>query len=247
VNLFTVPYAGGNAWAYRGLEAHLRPAVTVTGVELPGRGRRSHEPLMSSLEQLADDVFQQIRPQIARGPYAFFGHSMGGLLAFLASRRIQHAGLPMPAALFVSGSEAPSAQAARERHRLTTPAFVTMLRDMGGCPPEVLADRELIAFFEPVLRADFKAVETWNAAPGEPLGIPLTVMIGRDEEVTEATARPWAAETTGPFAFHTFEGNHFFIVQHWNAIAALIREQLSGTAPAPLGVGHVDQEPQFHP
>jgi surfactin synthase thioesterase subunit len=98
---------------------------------------------------------------------------------------------------------------------------------MGGCPPEVLRDRELLEFFEPVLRADFQAVETWESRGGGPLAVPVTVMIGRDDEVSEANARLWSRETTMPVRMHLFDGNHFFLLAEWARIASIVEAQLT--------------------
>ena len=237
VTLLGVPYAGGNSWAYRALEPHLPAGVRLEGLELPGRGRRSGERLSTSLDDLADDLFRQSHAWTGVGRFAFFGHSMGALLAFLITLRIRRAGRPLPDALFLSGSDAPSARAKHERHLLSKPDFLDMLRDMGGCPPEVLQDRDLLAFFEPILRADFQAVETWQGSHDEPLDVPMTVMTGRDDEVSEERVRPWAKETTRSARFHEFDGNHFFILGHWPQIGSIIHEQLTPAATAPACAG----------
>jgi surfactin synthase thioesterase subunit len=224
--LFGVPYAGGNSWSYRGLEPHLPAGVELVGLELPGRGRRSGERLCSSLDDLAEDLFRQPHPRIGAARYALFGHSMGALLALLVTRRIRRAGLPLPDALFLSASDPPSARPARKRHLLAKPDFFEMVRDLGGCPPEVLQDSGLVEFFEPILRADFKAVDTWQVCDDEPVDVPLTVMIGREDEVSVDNARLWARETTRPVRLHQFDGNHFFILGHWAQIGSIIEEQL---------------------
>jgi surfactin synthase thioesterase subunit len=240
VTLFCVPYAGGNMWAYRALESVVPRQglqIDIVGLELPGRGRRANEALLTSLDDLADDVFRQLRDRVSGGPYALLGHSMGALLVLLAARRLRRAGLPAPDALFVSGAEAPSAQVTRRRHLLSPQAFLDMLRDMGGCPPEVLQDPELLAFFEPILRADFKAVETWRPVAEPPIDAPLTVMIGAGDEVTDEAAQAWSAETTRAFRLEKFPGDHFFVLQHWPAIGAIIHGQLVNPGAALQGVG----------
>ena len=226
MNLYCVPYAGGNMWAYRPLEALLPPEIAVAGLELPGRGRRSDEPLAASLEEVADDVFDQLCAGSSPGPYALLGHSMGALLVLLAARRLQAAGLPMPEALFLSASEGPSALTPRRRHSLPHAEFIEMLREMGGCPPEVLRDPALVEFFEPILRADFRAVETWPASSGPKVDVPLTVMIGRDDDVSQDAAQAWARETTRDCRVLTFDGDHFFIHQHWAAIGDVICDRV---------------------
>jgi surfactin synthase thioesterase subunit len=232
MHLFSIPYAGGNAWSYRALERFVSPAIKLDGLELPGRGRRGLEPLSSSLDELADDVFQQIKARGVSGRYAIYGHSMGALLAFMAAQRIRRAGLPQPEALFLSGSAAPSALPVRDRHRLPPAEFVAMLRELGGCPPQVLEDAELLDFFTPILRSDFKAVETWQPAAAPPLDVPFVVMAGDADETTPAEIAAWSAETTAACRVLEFSGDHFFILRHWEAIGSAIQRQLLAATPA---------------
>lgn len=191
-------------------------------MELPGRGRRAGEALRYSLEELADDAFAQLRGNLDKGRYALFGHSMGAALAYLCLRRIRRAGLPLPEVLFLSGKAAPTVIQDKGRHRLPRPEFLEMLHALGGCPPEILQHQDLIDYFEPILRADFQAIETWRHRPEDPLPVPLVVMVGRDDEVTRDKAAAWSQMTSGEFQLHEFDGDHFFIQRHWERIASLI-------------------------
>lgn len=222
VTLYCLPYAGGNSFSYRPLAACCPPQLTVTGVELPGRGRRAGEALRYSLDELADDVYIQLRPTIGTGRYALFGHSMGAALAYLTLLRIRRAGLALPDALILSGKSAPGVAEKKTRHLMPRPEFVKMLHELGGCPPEILQEAELLDYFEPILRADFQAVETWQPRPEEPLAVPLLVLHGRDDEVTRDEAAAWAGVAGEAFQLHEFDGDHFFIQRHWQGIAALI-------------------------
>lgn len=232
MHLFCIPYAGGNAWSYRALAPFLSPGITLEGLELPGRGRRGLEPLCGSLDDLAADVVRQIEQRAVTGAYALYGHSMGALLAYLAAQRMRAAGLAMPRSLFLSGSSAPASREVRRRHLLSPPEFKAMLRDLGGCPPQVLDDPELLDFFEPILRADFKAVETWQHREQPPLDIPLTVMSGTSDHSDAGDTGGWASETTAECRLLEFSGDHFFILNHWGEIGATIQRQLIGATPA---------------
>lgn len=224
--LFCFPYAGGNSFAYRPLR-ELQPAgLNVVGIELPGRGARSAEALCTSLDLLAEDAFRQLSDQIASAPYALFGHSMGASLAYMTACRLRKAGFPLPAALILSGREAPSARVPKQRHLLPKEAFFAELLTLGGCPPQILADSELLAYFEPILRADFKAVETWRVQEESPLDIPFTIMIGQDDDISEADAMKWSGYTTRSLELHRFAGDHFFILRNWSEIMRLIAGRL---------------------
>jgi surfactin synthase thioesterase subunit len=227
-SVFCFPYAGGNAYAYRPLQAHLPSAVDVSTVELPGRGRRMREPLLRSLDAMADDAFAQIRPRLTATPYALFGHSMGATLAYLCLQRIAAAGLPLARAAILSGRRGPSVEKRSTRHLLAHDDFRKMLTALGGCPVEVLADDDCFGFFEPILRADFQAVETWRPQRPPPLPVPLVVLRGRDDEVTRDEAAAWALETTASFELVEFDGGHFFLERAWPEIAGLIRASLAG-------------------
>lgn len=232
LTLFCFPYAGGNAFSYRGLEAQLAPAIKVHGVELPGRGRRTNQPLLRDIDALADDCFHLIRTHAKSGPFAFFGHSMGAALAYLTSLRLRRAGLPLPECLFISGKSSPTTTENKSRHLLAPAAFIEMLNELGGCPPEILADAELMAYFEPILRADFQAIETWQHRPEPPLPVPFVVLFGRDDDISADEMAKWADETSHPIQLHAFHGDHFFIQQHWVQIGDLIQQQLLPVAIA---------------
>ena len=221
MKIHCVPYAGGNAHSYRPLQAHL-PAFAVEGLELPGRGSRVGEPLSRSLEGMAGDLFSRAAAAFMAGPYVLFGHSMGAALAYLLLHRIREAGLPPPRAVVLSGKSAPSIPESRARHRLVGHEFRDMLARLGGCPPEVIAEQELMDYFEPILRADFEAVETWRPARREPLNVPALVLHGREDEIPRSSQEAWTAEFTVPIELHEFDWGHFFIQQHWPAIARLV-------------------------
>ena len=132
IRLISIPFAGGNCYSFRDLPQHLAKPIEFVPVELPGRGRRFAEPLLTSLTDMAADLFALIRDQI-QVPYALYGHSLGGRLAGLLVRRVIAEGLPNPVHLFVSGCPGVSVDRQRSRHQLPREEFFRMLREM-DCP-----------------------------------------------------------------------------------------------------------------
>lgn len=219
MNLFCIPFAGGSAYSYRGLSDKLPPSLKVVTLELPGRGLRFPEALLTDSGALVDDLYDRVRDEL-REPYALYGHSLGSLLAFLLARRAASLGLRQPHHLFLSGCEAPSAIPRHMRHLLPKDEFREVVRTFGGCTPEVLNNEELMEIFEPILRADFHAYETYVHEPGTRLDVPIAVMMGDEEDLD--SAMKWQAETSSKICIETFPGDHFFIYRHWDAIARLI-------------------------
>jgi surfactin synthase thioesterase subunit len=227
MRLFCFPFAGGNAYSYRKIEAHLPASIRPIPVELPGHGRRASEPLQTQLMELVADALAQLQGML-KGSYAFFGHSMGASIAHELARRIVREGLTPPRHLFLSGRQAPSVPEKHHRWDLPKEEFLEMLRSLGGCPPEVLESEELMELFEPILRADFEAVETHVRKPATPIDIPISVFIGKRDEVTPEEAWYWQEETTQDVAIFCFPGDHFFLFDHSQEIADLIALSLVG-------------------
>lgn len=226
MKLICFPFAGGNSFSYRNMLATLPVDITVTVLEYPGRGARISEPLTQNLNMLADLLFNEIKAEHDLGQtYAFYGHSMGALLALLVARRIQNADMPLPKFLFVSGKSAPSLSESNKHYLLSSSDFWVLLNNMGGMPQGVSENVALCDFFEPIIRADMQALGTWRYEESPPLSCPITVWIGQDEGITISAASGWQQETTDAFHIEYFEGKHFFIFDHSVALCTRLNEQ----------------------
>jgi medium-chain acyl-[acyl-carrier-protein] hydrolase len=224
LRLFCFPYAGGSAQIYRAWPQRLPPSVEVCAVQLPGRGNRLREPPFTDLDTLVRALAEALLPYLDQ-PFAFFGHSMGALICFELAHRLRERGSPGPIQLFVSGHRAP--QLKRDEptsYDLPEPELLEELRRINGTPREVLEHPELIQLMLPLLRADFKVVQTYLYAPRAPLDTPLTAFGGlRDADVSREQMAGWREQTTAEFSLHMLPGDHFFI----QTSEALLLEVLS--------------------
>lgn len=226
-NLFCFPFAGGSIYSYSKYNPVAPRNVKLIPLELPGRGKRIAEPLLTDIHSMADNLYKHIKPMLQE-PYAFYGHSMGTVLSYLITKRLVSEGLQGPSHLFVSGRSGPSAEDPDPfHHDLPKEAFRAKLKEIGGSPDEFLEDDTLMDFFEPILRADFRAIEEYQYETTEPFNIPITVMVGKDENITEEQVMAWQKETTHPIDIRWFNGKHFFILEHPAGIMRIIGEKLT--------------------
>lgn len=221
--IWCFPFAGGSYYSYKTLFKDIEQSFEIRFLELPGRGNRINEPLLYRYDEVLDDIFSQIKDQIQE-PFILFGHSMGAQLAFDTTNLLSSRFGLKPLRLIVSGRGAPAAIKMKRRSDLPRPEFTTALQNLGGIPPEILNDPEFFGFFEPILRADFQAIENYQYAEEQPLDIPILALIGDDEETTIDEARAWKEVTTASFELKIFGGGHFFILEHTKAILKLITE-----------------------
>jgi surfactin synthase thioesterase subunit len=128
--------------------------------------------------------------------------------------------------LFVSGCEAPCVVQNRRRYELPRDEFIAVLHGM-DCPPQVLQSEELMEVFEPVLRADFEANDTFEYQRQAPFKSPITVMIGTEEETSREEALKWQQVTVQEIVLVEFSGGHFFIFDHLSELGRIISQRLS--------------------
>ena len=213
LRLLCFPYAGGGVPIFRAWPDLLPPEIEVWAIQLPGRDGRLREPIPDDLETLALAVANGLGPLLDM-PFACFGHSMGALLAFEFARQIRRRGQPGPTHLFVSARRAPQLpRTDTPLHTLPEGPFIEMLRQRyNGIPAAILAEPELLELFLPMLRADFKMIETYQYREEAPLDCPIMAFGGAQNEWAlpdELTA--WQAQTHRAFKMQLFPGGHFYL------------------------------------
>ncbi|MEU6205015.1 thioesterase domain-containing protein [Micromonospora musae] len=236
VQLFCLPYAGAGASAFRHWSAGLGPGVEVLPVQLPGRENRITEDPRFQVADVARAIAGRVT-----GPYALYGHSMGGRLGFEVVRELRRERLPLPLRLYVGGARAPHVSAPSLFDGLATVDDDELLRrlgDGGGLPVEVLDHPELVELLLPLLRADFGRVDSYRYVPGEPLPVPIVVFSGRhDRAVTREQSEAWARHSAAGGTLHEISGGHFFLHDALDELLAVIRADLdvalAATAAAP--------------
>jgi len=210
--LFCFPHAGGSATYYYPFSKDLAPGVEVLAVQYPGRQDRRNEPLIGAIPELADRI-AEVLSDVAVPPFAFFGHSMGAIVAFEVALRLRDDLGVSPMWLFVSGRRAPSTT--RPRIIVDDTNLIAEMRQLGGTDPRFLGDEELLMAILPVTRNDYRAVEDYSWVPGTPLTCPITALIGdSDPKSTIEEAAAWSGHSTGMFEQRVFPGGHFFLDQH---------------------------------
>ncbi len=227
LRLFCFPYAGGGAHIYRNWQAGLPPDIEVCPVQLPGRGGRLGEPGFRNMPALTEALARVVGPRLDK-PFALFGHSMGGIIAFELTRELRRTSGRQPAHLFVSGCSAPHIHKEEEAtFDLPEAEFIEKVRSINGTPDEVFGHPELMQMMMPLLRADFELIETYAYVPGEPLSCPITAFGGMgDEKVTREKLEAWREHSKAAFSLRMLPGGHFFVNAEQASIHRVLAQEL---------------------
>jgi surfactin synthase thioesterase subunit len=227
LRLYCFSCAGGNAAHYLHWQAALDPMIEVCAVQLPGRGARMEEPPLRSFSLLVETLADIVGDN-GDMPFAFFGHSLGGTMAFELARECRRRHLPMPEHLFVSACNAPQMRSRLRRlHELDDPTLIAALKNYNGTPPAALEHEELMQLLLPVIRADFEVASQYQYRPDTPLDIPITVLAGKsDHHVMSKKLNRWQEETTEECDWHWFDGDHFFVHSQQKAVLGCLQAKL---------------------
>jgi medium-chain acyl-[acyl-carrier-protein] hydrolase len=227
VRLFCFPYAGGNEAAYRNWQQKLPESIEVLPVQLPGRGSRIKEPPYSELRPLIHAASEALAAEMET-PFAFFGHSMGGLIAFELARELRKQHGVQPVHLFISAKCSPRQRPADPAvGQLSDAALIEVLERYEGTPRELLNDPELMQLVLPIIRADMTLCDSYVYEPGPPLECPITVFGGLEDHVcSRPCLESWQEHTTGPFTLRMLPGGHFFINSWVAPVFEVIRREL---------------------
>ncbi|CAN3131325.1 Thioesterase TesA [Mycobacterium sp. smrl_JER01] len=225
VRLVCFPHAGGSASYYFPMSRALTPEFDVYAVQYPGRQDRYSEQPLQSIDELADQAFAAL-DDLPDAPLAFFGHSMGAVLAFEVARRCEAVPGRRVTTIFASGAPAPSRRGDERRHSADTD-FVDVLRDLGGTDPRVLENPDMLATFLPAFRTDYLALQDYHRGTEVGIAAPIVVMTATDDPKTsEADARAWHEHTTGGGEVHTFTGGHFYLERQPQRVVEVVTRTL---------------------
>ncbi|MFE7721995.1 thioesterase II family protein [Nocardia rhizosphaerihabitans] len=247
IRLVCFAHAGGAPSVFRDWPTHLGPHVDVVPVLLPGRGLRLWEPASTDIRELAQEVATALIEQCLLDRYAFFGHSMGALLAYEVACVLRERRAAAPERLFVSGSRAPHLYGSSLGTDLSDDALLAWIRELGGLlgsGARSQFDRRL-----PTLRADLRACESYRPQPQQPLDCPLSVFSAKGDLIAdEEQADQWREYTAVSMRRRHFPGGHFYLVgPHRFSLLRELRGELARYAPAPGSSTPARDGQRMHP
>lgn len=225
--LFMLPFVGGNRYSYQLMMPYLKD-FEVRPLELPGRGKRIKEPLLGSFFDAMGDFYRQISSEIEPDQDVIYGHSLGAILGYWITYRLEKA-KKSPARLIVSGVPEPHVRRSdvfQSAHELSEKDFIQRLLNIGGIPEGFIENEELFRYNEPILRADFKVLDSLvNHDMKDKIKSPLIAVMGTEEPAASHIGN-WKNYTEGKLEYYHLEGNHFFINHHPKTMADLILKSL---------------------
>lgn len=212
LRLFCFHHAGAGALSFARWQKRFSADVSIVPVRLPGRESRLREARITDREQLLEALDVHLGPLLDR-PHAFYGHSMGALVAYSFAAHRAEWGLRPPELVVAAACSAPDRpMPVLERADLSDLELVRVLSGADGISPYLLERPGWLQLMTATLRDDLRLARSLRLGARLPLESPLLAMAGdRDTLVPAEAVRAWGAWTNGGFRDLTVDGDHFFV------------------------------------
>ncbi len=222
--------AGGSAQAFRLWGEDFAALAEIRAIQLPGRADRLSEPFIKRIPDLMKTLTKYFETNPPDRAFAFFGHSLGGLIAYELAQQLSILKLKMPLAVCLASRSAPHIKNHQTSiYNLGDDAFLEALAQRYGPSPgqEYLNDPEIREMFMPIMKADMELFESYEFASSGPLDIPIFAAYGdSDPAMSVANMQAWSTYTSKTFLLESFVGGHFFWMKKPSVITEPIKKFL---------------------
>lgn len=228
VRLFCFHHAGGGASVFGSWAERLGPRAGVYPVQLPGREGRIREPRFRALAGLLPRLDAELDFAFDR-PFAFYGHSMGALIAHQLAHHRHARARTLPSVLLAAAFPGPLLAAPlADASRLGDDQLSDLLVEVGGMSETVRRYPAWTAAAIALLRDDLTLCHSPRPHPDRALPVPIHALTGADDPlVTSSDAAGWADHTTAGFTLDVLPGGHLFLRDPASTVLSTVETALA--------------------
>jgi len=222
VKLFCFHDAGGSASLYDAWSGLLDEHIELQLVQLPGRDELAGYDRYTNYTKLMVSLVPVLLWHLDERRFAFFGHSMGGLIAFEAARALSVIYGQRPDKLYVSATPALREYTVEHLHELNNEQLMNMFPYLRQGDSEDFR-QELIS----MLRADLQVISSYRYEAVDLLPMPITVLGAEDDpRVGPLHLKGWENETDSTVQMVIRKGGHRYIERDAQFLTDLLNGDL---------------------
>jgi medium-chain acyl-[acyl-carrier-protein] hydrolase len=218
IRLFCFPPAGGSASLFRNWAFLLPDIIEVSALRLPGRESRITEEPLRDYKEAIDEITGDLINHLQK-PFAFFGHSMGALLAYGVAHKLQDDFALHPSCVIVSCMAAPHTYKSAmtfspsQQPDLDDEQVIQEFKAAAAPAKDVIANQDFIKLLLPTIRADFAICDSFQDTASSQLLCHISAYGGLHDTLSRKDLEVWREETSNTFRVRMFPGGHHYLWQ----------------------------------
>ncbi|WP_169307462.1 non-ribosomal peptide synthetase [Chitiniphilus eburneus] len=229
LTLLCVPFAGGNAFAFRGLVEGLSARFACVAVNLPGHDVLRPDDELCAIDDVAERVTAEIVASV-EGPIVVYGHCAGNAVALAIARKLERDGAALAA--LVIGGMLPDQDPLAVRDRVATQSgqdIIAFLRSIGGFQEAL--DEESLAAIARITKHDADQTADFFANDLDArvrLRAPIHVVVGDADPLTPDYATrylDWQGYADAVSLSVIADGGHYFVSDQPLALAQVLEQR----------------------
>ncbi|MFE5162631.1 thioesterase II family protein [Streptomyces sp. NPDC056697] len=205
-------HAGGSPIVFGPWAQQAPEGVEVLPVVLPGGRNAGRRRRYRRTEHLIPALVAELEEQLSDDDYVLFGHSMGGLLAYLLTRHVEERGGRRPRALAVAACGAPQVPWHDVTAEHDDEALIQWLHGIGGIPSWLLDHPDWLVPFLGRVRDDVAVCRSYHHVPQKRrLAVPIHVYGGAEDPLVSAHILDRWTEIGEQVEIISLPGGHFLV------------------------------------
>lgn len=228
--MFCLPHAGGSSMLYLNYRKCFGDVCDVQLLDYPGHGIKSNLNLKKNILDIANDLYEEIKEKVneKQENFVIYGHSMGGIVAYEVTNKVLQDNTLMDKlqCLFISGTSLDNKE--ESIGDKTSDEFWDIVYSFGFVSTkDVMLNDDIKEYFEPILRADFNALQEYEVNYKNTINIEMCVMFGSKDRRNDYTKmKNWEKLCKKPVEFVEFNGNHFFNLESNEEFISFMRGKM---------------------
>lgn len=223
IQIIMFPYLGGSWTSIMPLANEIcsKKVVDIRVACPPGHVGSNYE-LCDSFTQLIDLYYENLIT-ILKKDSVLFGHSMGGTIAYYLARKIAERRPELtPKALILSATAAPNHMRNKRVSDKEDNIIIEEIKKVGTMPEELTDNQELVNYFVPILRSDYKILEEISEIKAQKFEIPtFLIMCPKDIITSCQTILEWKHYLDSNISFYMLpdDAGHMYLKKYGEVVA----------------------------
>ncbi len=224
VQLFLLPFAGGNSLSFMKLMRMLDSSIEAIAIEYAGRFTREKEPFIDTYDIFINDVVEYIQKYKRNDiPFAVLGYSLGAALAFDICCKGVYGEKPVYAFFCAEGSLL-AHDSARRYGELSDEEFKDKMLMLGGLDQKILGNEQEKNKYLDLIKRDFNILGQFLYTTGK-VSCDASVIYSMDD-VTCIQMEDWSELIAGKTDYYRIGSGHFFVKRYYREMAEIINKHL---------------------